>query len=339
MSTIDIAALSSPISEESPCGDDLEYDPAFGEMERAAQGKPEQEMGNAVIAAEEPDWKDLKSKSLAVLSRSRDLRAATYLTRALMHTDGFPGFADGLELLRALLEQHWENVHPKLDPDDDNDPTMRVNTITTLVDPGTTLRALKAIPLVKARGLGQYSLRDIEIASGEAQPEEGTQPVEMSVIEATFQDADLEELKATAEAGTRASETFAAIDAHLLATVGTMHAPDLSALPPILGRIQALLGEQLHRRGVVDASLVGDAVAAAAAAQPPATGEINSREDVIRALDKIVEYFNRHEPSSPVPLLAKRAKRLVSKSFLEILRDMAPGGVHEAEAIRGPEDS
>src|SRR5690606_26637096 len=82
MSTIDIAALSSPISEESPCGDDLEYDPAFGEMERAAQGKPEQEMGNAVIAAEEPDWKDLKSKSLAVLSRSRDLRAATYLTRA-----------------------------------------------------------------------------------------------------------------------------------------------------------------------------------------------------------------------------------------------------------------
>ena len=77
---------------------------------------------------------------------------------------------------------------------------------------------------------------------------------------------------------------------------------------------------------------------AAAQAPPPATGEINSREDVIRALDKICEYFSRHEPSSPVPLLAKRAKRLVSKSFLEILRDMAPGGIHEAESIRGPEE-
>lgn len=336
MSTIDIAALSSAVSAESPCGDDLEYDPAFGEMERAAQGKPEQEMGDAVIAAEEPDWRNLKSKSLEVMSRSRDLRAATYLTRALMHTDGIPGFADGLELLRALLEQHWENVHPRLDPEDDNDPTMRVNTITTLVDQDTSLRALKAIPLVRAKGLGQYALRDIEIASGEAQPEAGTAPVEMAVIEAAFQDADLEELKATAEAVARATTAFSAIDSFLLATVGTMHAPDLSALPPILSRIQNLLGEQLRRRGVVDAALVGAAVAAEAAA--PSTGEINSREDVIRAFDKICDYFSRHEPSSPVPLLVKRAKRLVSKSFLEILRDMAPGGVNEAEAIRGPED-
>jgi type VI secretion system protein ImpA len=336
MSTIDIAALSSAISAESPCGDDLEYDPAFGEMERAAQGKPEQEMGNAVIAAEDPDWRELKSKSLEVLSRSRDLRAATYLTRAMMHTDGFPGFADGLELLRALLEQHWESVHPRLDPEDDNDPTMRVNTITTLVDQDTTLRALKAIALVRAKGLGQYALRDIEIAAGETQPEAGMAPAEMSVIEATFQDADLEDLKATAEAVARASTAFTAIDAFLLATVGTMHAPDLSALRPILSRIQNLLGEQLRRRGVVDAALVGAAVAAEAAA--PSTGEINSREDVIRAFDKICDYFSRHEPSSPVPLLVKRAKRLVSKGFLEILRDMAPGGVHEAEAIRGPED-
>lgn len=336
MSIIDIAGLSAEISPESPCGEDLEYDPAFGEMERAAQSKPEQEMGDTIVAAEEPDWKDLKSKSLAVLSRSRDLRAISYLTRSLIRTDGAAGFADGLVLLRAVLEQQWTNVHPRLDPEDDNDPTMRVNAIATLVDQETTLRAIKSVPLVRSRGLGQFSLRDIEIASGEAHPEAGTQPVEMSVIDATFQDADLEELKATAEAVSRANETFGAIDAFLLKTVGTMHAPDLTALPPILLRIQALLGEHLRRRGVVDAALVGEVAAQGTAAV--SSGEITSREDVIRALDRICEYFSRHEPSSPVPLLAKRAKRLVSKSFLEILRDLAPGGVHEAESIRGPEE-
>lgn len=334
MSTVDIAALTAEISAESPCGEDLEYDPAFGEMERASQGKPEQELGDTLVPAEDPDWKELKAKSLAVLSRSRDLRAVSYLIRSLIHTDGLVGFADGLTLLRALLEQRWEHLHPRLDPEDDNDPTMRVNTITALVDPGTTLRALRTIPLVRSR-LGQYSLRDIEIASGEAHADAGSQPVEMSVIEAAFQDADLDELKATAESVLRANETFAAIDAFLLTTVGTMHAPDLTSLPPILGRVQALLGEQLRRRGVVDEALVGEVALQQVVSS---TGEITSREDVIRALDRICEYFDRHEPSSPVPLLAKRAKRLVSKSFLEILRDLAPGGVHEAESIRGKED-
>jgi type VI secretion system protein ImpA len=67
------------------------------------------------------------------------------------------------------------------------------------------------------------------------------------------------------------------------------------------------------------------------------TGAISSREDVLRVLDRVCAYFAQHEPSSPVPLLLKRAKRLVSKDFLEILRDLAPDGVAQAEAIRGPE--
>jgi type VI secretion system protein ImpA len=291
-----------------------------------------------VVAAEEPDWRELKSKSLAVLERSRDLRAAAYLTQALIRTDGLPGLAEGLGLLRALLEKHWDRLHPVLDPEDDHDPTMRINAITALVDPETTIRAVKAIPLVRSRGLGQFSLRDIEIAAGESHGEGGAPAVEMSVIEAAFQDADLEELRASAEAALRANETFSAIDAYLLGAVGTMQAPDLTALPPVLGRIQAVLGEQLGRRGVVDAALVGAGGTSPGAAATALSGEINSREDVIRALDKICDYFNRYEPSSPVPLLARRAKRLVSKSFLEIVRDLAPGGVHEAESIRGPEE-
>ncbi len=65
------------------------------------------------------------------------------------------------------------------------------------------------------------------------------------------------------------------------------------------------------------------------------TGEISSRDDVIRLLDKACEYFKRHEPSSPVPLLLERAKKLVTKSFLEIVRDMAPGGLSEVKSIGG----
>jgi len=39
-----------------------------------------------------------------------------------------------------------------------------------------------------------------------------------------------------------------------------------------------------------------------------------------------------------VPLLLRRAKRLITKDFLEIIKDMAPGGLSEVKSIGGIED-
>ncbi|MEW8585752.1 MAG: type VI secretion system ImpA family N-terminal domain-containing protein, partial [Candidatus Thiodiazotropha sp.] len=89
--TIDLEKLLTPVSDEAPAGIDLEYDPIFGEMERAAEGKEEQEFGDTIIPAEDPDWRELKKRALQVVEQSKDLRAAIHLTRALMHTDGFAG--------------------------------------------------------------------------------------------------------------------------------------------------------------------------------------------------------------------------------------------------------
>ena len=57
MPSVQLEALTAPISPDNPCGADLEYDPAFAELERAAQGKPEQQIGNTVVPAADPDWK------------------------------------------------------------------------------------------------------------------------------------------------------------------------------------------------------------------------------------------------------------------------------------------
>jgi type VI secretion system protein ImpA len=67
-------------------------------------------------------------------------------------------------------------------------------------------------------------------------------------------------------------------------------------------------------------------------------GEIKSREDVVRILDRLCDYLNRHEPSSPVPLLLKGAKRLMSKSFIEVIRDLGPEGLAQIERISGTTD-
>ncbi len=55
MARIDAESLLQGVSEELPCGEDLEYDAAFGELERASRGKPEQAMGDTVVAAEPAD--------------------------------------------------------------------------------------------------------------------------------------------------------------------------------------------------------------------------------------------------------------------------------------------
>jgi len=65
------------------------------------------------------------------------------------------------------------------------------------------------------------------------------------------------------------------------------------------------------------------------------TGQLQSREDVMRMLDKICEYYARVEPSSPVPVLLQRAKKLVPMSFMEIMQDLIPDGVSQAEMYRG----
>ena len=65
--------------------------------------------------------------------------------------------------------------------------------------------------------------------------------------------------------------------------------------------------------------------------------EIGNRDDVLRTLDRILGYYARHEPSSPVPVLLNRARSLVSADFATIVRNLIPEGISQFEKLRGPE--
>ena len=65
-------------------------------------------------------------------------------------------------------------------------------------------------------------------------------------------------------------------------------------------------------------------------------GAVSEDGQYLRVLDKVCEYYGRYEPSSPVPVLVRRAQRLVSKSFMEIIQDLSPDSVRQIEVISGP---
>lgn len=331
MERINLKQLLSACSEENPAGDDLEYDPLFGEMERAAKGKDEQQFGDTLIPAEEPDWANLRNRALAVLEHSKDLRAAVQLTRALIRTDGFAGLADGLSLIRGYLEQFWENLYPLLDPDDNYDPTIRINTLLNLCDPMEFLAPISRLPLVSSSRMGQFSYRDIQIATGAiAQPEADARQVSPEQIDAAFREAESAQTQATHSLLRQTLETLAVIEQQVSGKLGAAKSFDLQ---PLDGLLSAAEKEMKNRSwpGDLQASEQSTGTAAASGT-PPIPGDasdlgaINSRDDVIRTLDRICHYYARHEPSSPVPLLLQRAKRLVTMGFHEIVQDLAPDG-------------
>jgi type VI secretion system protein ImpA len=332
-----------PITPDDPCGPNLEYDSAFAAFERASQGKPEQQLGDTIVAAEEPDWKAVHKQATELLGRSKDLRIAFKLTMALLKTRGLAGFAEGLAVVRGMVETFWEGFHPRLDPDDDNDPTMRVNIIAGLLEP-EVLNAVRAAPLVSSRAVGRFALKDVEVANGEAPPPTEGQAPTVATLEAALLDCDLEELAGTTSKAHGCVEALTAIEAYVTDQVGAASAPNLSKLVGLVRRAQGFLSGGLARRqGVADGGGAAGAVAGgggngaglARGGGGALTGEIGSREDVLRALDKICGYYARYEPSSPIPMFMERCKRLVTMSFIDIVKDLVPEAVNQVETLKG----
>lgn len=328
----DLEPLLSPLAGDSPSGPDLVYDPVFVEMEQAALGKPERQYGDKVYPAEPADWAAVHERVLALLPRTRDLRVAVMLARSAARLQGVAGYAHGLGLVRGLLDRHWDGVHPQLDASDGNDPTMRVNALVPLAGLDAGLQDLRAAKLSPARG--SMTVRDVELAFAPANAAAGeTVPSEAGLLSA-LQQMLAEHPQAAADAAA-AHATAQAIDSALQARVGADQAPELGPLLALTGS----LSRAVARAGGAATDGAEAAPAAASGGGSVAVGAIRSRSDAARELGRVCEWIERNEPSNPAPLLIRRAQRLMDKSFLEIVRDLAPDGLGQVERIAGIEAS
>jgi len=325
---LDPESLSTPLSGESPSGPDLAYDPRFIQLEQAGAGKPDRQYGDKHYPAEAPDWPVVHELALDLAGETRDLRLAVWLTRSGARLNGLAGFAAGLVLVHGLLSRLWDSVHPQLDAADNNDPTMRLNTLTAFTIADAALADLRAAALAPVRG--SLTVREIELALGRAEPVPGESvPTEAGLLTAlTGLLADGADVGPQVAAARQAAN---AIVIELDNRVGSARAPDLSALT----RLLALLGEALARVQGDAPNTAAVPVAIASTAGPG--GGIRNRGDAARELGRVCEWIENNEPSNPAPLLIRRAQRLMDKNFLEIIRDLAPDGLGQVERIAGPE--
>ena len=161
---------------------------------------------------------------------------------------------------------------------------------------------------------------------------------EMSMINAILENADLADVQERADLLQQSVEDVEALESSLTEQVGVGNAASFEPLTSQLRRMHRVLADQLERRGTGEAQeevASGEVEEAGGQPKSAAFDEIRSREDVNRLLDKICDYYRKNEPASPVPLLLERAKRIAGLGFMELLRELAPGGVSEVETIAG----
>lgn len=344
---MDVPLLLAAVSATSPCGEDLEYDADFLRLERDSRGQPERSMGDSILPAEPPEWRSIQQQSLDLLQRSKDLRITHFLLQSSLALEGLPGMARVLTLISELLKQYWAELHPRLDADDDNDPTVRINALAGLTS-DITIRLLRESILARSRTFGAVSLRAAANASGlQSFPDENLGAEQLA---GALLDSDPEQLEITRAALLEARSAAEAIEQQVSDQVGSAQGVDLGPLKQPLKMALQILGQFAPQSGdsalsdpVSDDSSAAPTEYASAPSTPRNTGtstvsgEINNRDDVLRSLDRILAYYTRHEPSSPLPVLLNRAKNLVHADFAAIVRNLIPDGMSQFENLRGPD--
>ena len=303
---MEIERLLKPVSAESPCGPDLEYDADFLKLSEDLENPPERIMGDA--PGRVPNWNEIASRAEALLLRTKDLRVAIKLSRAWTHRDGLAGLVAGLHLTNELLTLYWEDIHPHLDIEDGNDPTRRLNVLSEIGNYGILVRDVQNVmisfPPVRV------SIREILIILGKIPAVPGSVGYTQAQIkEMLCAQTNAQNVQDLSNWLTGTLETLQEIQNFLKQKVDETQLPDFNKLKITLEPILLLCKDVAASSQDVaqqEPSLIGENLAGDK--NVSSQGEIRNREDVTRILEKVCKYIERTEPTNPVSLIIRLAR-------------------------------
>lgn len=300
---------------------------------RAVQGKPEQQYGETIIPAERPDWRVVERLADALMARSKDIRVCVFLARALTQNHGIPGLAVALELIVALQNNYWDEIHPRLVLDGEVDPYARINAIADLSDAAGLLRDLRSAVLIKSP-VGSILVKEAEAALESGHSDSGVSRHQLVAASAEARDNPQSPLLAV----NLSLEAVTRINLLCKERFSNEQSPDLSGLTMLLTRLSLLSAASAAESNDVGVGTEEELDAPNSIGPGKSNGaftKINSRQDVVRMLDLVCRYIEETEPTNPAPLLIKRAQRLMTLDFMGIMREMSPDSISQIELITG----
>ncbi len=322
--------LCEPLSTEAPCGTDLEDTLLLAAFDGYRL------FGQMTPLPAETNWREIRDKALEALEQSKDLRLLAHLGAAQLRLSGINSFADVLAVAGRWFTEFPQELFPRVD----EDAILRKNALNAFADRMAIIDALRRQPIVSNPQLGAFSLRHFDIAAGRlAATEADDAPPSEAQLLGVLAAAPPEQIAPLEASLGGAIEALQQIGDSMRTAHGYEAGPDLAPLIDMLKQIRKILADELALRAAnatpSGAEAGGESSGGAAVV---GVGSIRTRDDAIRALDAVSEFFRKNEPSSPVPIFVERAKRLVAKNFLEVLEDVAPDGLDQAKRVGGIRD-
>jgi type VI secretion system protein ImpA len=320
---LNLDELLQPIPGDNPAGEDLRYEPVYDEIKEARREDDEGPQGDWERERKLADWpKVIKLATDCLSKQSKDLQLAAWLTEALLRKEGFGGLRSGLELIKGLLANFWDNVYPEAE---DGDLEFRAAPLSWL---GLkTDMAVKRVPLVR----GGYDIFKYE----EAQNVGFERDVESDGSKLEARQKKIEEGKLSGEEWEKAfnetakpvlKQTVADVNGCLVVVaeldkIGDKFedaAPSYSSLKRALEDVQRVANTLLKSRLAVDPDPVeeapvaaegGEAVAAVSTGDGTLAAEPVNREDAVQRVTAAARWLRQNEPANPASYLMLRGLR------------------------------
>jgi type VI secretion system ImpA family protein len=315
-----------PISEQEPCGASLEYDAEYAVLLSRMTPRGQAQYGKFVGTPEAPPWAEIERDCRRLLLRTKDINLLVWLCRARARLGQAAGLAQVLAMLSAALQAWSEAIHPQLVIEGQVDPAVRANALAALADPEGLMSDVRDIVVASSTAL-RLTVRDVERAFATPRPADAPTPQAVSQQLAALRAAAQGDAGAPVNLLARAAHDVRVIDGWSQRQLGD-DAPSLQALirvldlfvepdlacdategPPLAhGPAQTRDNPKTHR----PAHWPGTPLSS-----DPGTGVV-TRENVLSVIRDAREWFEVHEPSSPVAVLLKQAERMVGKRFSQV---------------------
>jgi type VI secretion system protein ImpA len=302
---IESGAELAPLSAQEPCGPSLEYDAEYAVLLSRMSPRSDAQYGQFVGTPEAPNWAEIERDCRRLLLRTRDINLFVWLCRARTRLAQAPGLAQSLTALSAVLERWPDAVHPQITVEGERDPAVRANALAALADPDGLLGDVREI-VVAGNAARHLTVREIERARSVPRPADAPSPESVAQQLAQLRLASNGGANVPVEMLSQASRAARQIVAWAAHRLG-QDAPSLQALIDLLkpfDEMEAAPDVEPIRHHESPARL-------------PISGAA-SRDDVLQSIRNAREWFENHEPSSPVAVLLRQAEHMVGKRFAQV---------------------
>jgi type VI secretion system protein ImpA len=346
---IDFDSLLTPISEENPAGESLQYSGIYDEIRESRRADEDIAQGDWQYELKVADFRKVVDLAVpALASQTKDLQICAWLAESLSRQSGFVGLRDGLRLARELQANFWETIYPEID---EGDMEGRANALEWL-DKQCSLVA-RETPLTAGEGVSFMGFEDSKIfdmpeniddldsdkrqklqdLQSQAETENRITGERWRKAKGQTRRQFYEELALTLD---ECWSEYEQLDRTIEENFERNQMPALLQLKKSLDAIRDLVKKLLQEKRQAEPteeelaagvetteetiSENGETITVSGVAGT--SGPIKSRQDALKRLSEVAEYFRKTEPHSPVSHLVSRSVKWGNMSLENLLQEL-----------------